>query len=269
MEIIEADVLQIDAGHSRYIFAQDGSARLLRWQVGLADSSWRGIVSDQCNSRCQLNVRAMPVAGLEEFEITDMEFVRYSGIGECLIFGPKDIRRCRTCIPKFSYKLLDLSVRIEMILDNIGTFPLHWCPVICAPLHLPWHGGLSIDQYSIRSKARKKFTLNDDFTVIESAKCADRLPISFPEGNILAISGIQDHRASIATKNEEETLSVIFCGKYPNAHFALKPTGKLGCVEFLCMPDLPSFDSNFKEWSRYRCIQPGKADSFAIELSVC
>jgi hypothetical protein len=211
----------------------------------------------------------MPVAGLEEFEVTDVEFVRYSEAGDRLIFGPKNLGRCHACIPKFSYRLLDLSVRIEIMLDNVGAFPLHWCPVICAPLHLPWHGNLSIDQYSIRNKAKKKFTLNDDLTVIESAKCADRLPISFSGENILAISGMQDSRISMATRNEEETLSVIFCGKYPNAYFALKPTGRLGCVEFLCMPDLPSYGSDFREWSRYRCIQPGKMDSFAVELSVC
>ncbi|MDR2436088.1 MAG: hypothetical protein LBD33_02140 [Puniceicoccales bacterium] len=269
MEIAEADVLQINAGPSRYYFAQDGSARLLQWQIGLADASWRDVISDQCNSRCKLNIRAMPMAGLGEFEIDDVKFVRYRDVGECLIFGPKDPERCRTCVPKFSYKLMDLSINIGVILDNIGTFPLHWCPVICVPLHLPWHGDLSIDQYSIRSRAKKKFTLNDDLTAMESARCMDKLPISFPDGNLMAISGMQDYRASIVTKNEEETLSIILCGKYPNAYFALGPTGKPNCTELLCMPDLPDCNADSQEWLRYRCIQPGKTDSFAIELSVC
>ncbi|MDR2720891.1 MAG: hypothetical protein LBB15_01205 [Puniceicoccales bacterium] len=268
MEIAEVDVLQIDVGPSRYCFAQDGSARLLRWQISLADFSLRSIVSDQWNSRCQLNIRAMPVAGLGEFEIDDVKFVRYHGTDKCLIFGPKNPEWCRACVPKFSYRLMDLSIGIEIMLDNIGTFPLHWCPVIRVPLCLPWHDDLSIDQYSIRSKAKKKFTLNDDLTVIESAKCADKLPISFPNENLMAISGMQDYRMSIVTKNEEETLSVILCGKYPNAYFALRRTEMVNCIEFLCMPDLPGCDANSKEWLCYRCIQPGKADSFAIELSV-
>ncbi|MDR3274231.1 MAG: hypothetical protein LBS87_02805 [Puniceicoccales bacterium] len=269
MGIAEVDMLQIDVGPSRYFISQDGSARLVGWQIGLADSSWRNVVSNGGNFRCQLNVRAMPVAGLREFEATDVEFVRCPDAGECVIFGPKDLEQCRMCVPKFSYKLLDLSVRIEMILDNIGTFPLHWCPVICVPIHLSWHDNLSIDQYFIRSKAKKKFILNNDLSVVESSKCSDKLPIALSEYSVLAVSGMQDYKVSIATKNGEETLSVIFCGKYPNAYFALKQTERCNCVELLCMPDLPCYDADFKDWPRYRCVQPSKSDSFTIELSVC
>ncbi|MDR1255938.1 MAG: hypothetical protein LBJ94_03400 [Puniceicoccales bacterium] len=269
MENQEADILQIDVGPSRYFIAGDGSARLMGWQIGLADSSWRDVLFSGIGSQWQLNARAMPVAGLGELAFADIEFVRYPAEGDCLAFGPKDSELCHPCIPKISYRLSDLSMRFEISLDNVGTFPLHWCPLIRMPIRIPWHSDLTLDQYSIRSKAKKKFLLNEDLSLIESAKCGDKIPVVLPEGNVLAISAMQDYKASLVTKNEEEALSLIFCGKYPRAYFALRRGEKRGCVEFLCMPDLPNCDADFKDWSHYRCIQPNEGESFAVELSVC
>ncbi|MDR0715754.1 MAG: hypothetical protein LBF25_03240 [Puniceicoccales bacterium] len=266
MEIPGTGTLQIDVGPSRYFIARDGSANLMKWQIGLADASWRDIIFNDGNSKHQLNIRAMPVAGLEEFDLAAVDFA-CSQNGEVLTFEPKDSEQCSTCIPRVSYKLSDLSIHIEISLDNVGAFPIYWCPLICVPIHLPWHGGLTIDQYSIRSKAKKKFLLNNDLSVVESAKCAEKVPINLTQNSILAINGMQDYRASIITKNEEEALSVIFCGKYQNAHLALKQIKRNYYVDLLCMPDLPNYDAEFKDWLRYRCIQPNKSDSFAVELS--
>jgi hypothetical protein len=265
----KTDVLRVAVGPSCYHIAQDGSAKLLKWQIGLADSSWREIISAESNFSCQFNVRALPISGFHGSEVSQVEFAcRYTG-GESVVFEPKNPSQCRACIPRISYKLTDLTVAIEVALDSVCTFPLHWCPVICIPICLPWHPDLSLDQYSLRSRAKKKLILNDDFSVIESEKYGGNLPIILSDSNILAISGIQDYTASIATKNEEENLSVIFCGKYPNAYFAVKLTPVPNCTELICMADLPNYDENSKNWANYRCIQPGKTDAFALKLSVC
>jgi hypothetical protein len=270
METVKSEALRVDVGPSRYLIAQDGSARLLSWRIELADSSWRDVTSDVANSSHRFNVRALPVVGLGESDESDVEFVHYHDSDNCVTFGPKNPELSSSYIPRISYNLSDLSIRLSVSLDNVCAFPLYWCPVASFSVHLPWHAAMPIDQYSLRSRAKKKFILNGDFSVMESSKCPNSFQINLPEnGNILAVSGMQDSKVSLATQNEEETLSVIFCGKYPNAYCCLRETAVRSCTELLCMPDLPTTEESSQDWLRHRRVQPGHSDTFTVELSIC
>lgn len=268
-EFLDENINEFNVGPSKYRISQNGT-NVLDWRIILADNSWRRVILNTDLSAEQsymFNVHALPIVGLASSWAEDVVFVRYHSDENSLTFGPKDTDSCHVCVPKISYHLSDLSFKIKMILDNLSTFPIYWCPVMQVRLYLPWHAFLSLDQYSLKSKAKKKISLSDDYVILESSKCLEKLQLTDIENNILAVTGFQDPKLSITTKNEEESIYITFSGKNPNACLGLKKTLIKNCTKLLCMADLPNTDDS-SDWSRYKCIQSGQSDEFSIELSV-
>ncbi len=262
----------LSVGPSRYRILNDGSANVVEWEIVLADNSCHKILNYNLNnsiSGFHFNVRALPIVGLSAMSLDDLFFTMSECSCESTVFELSQSDLCNICLPNIRYSFYDLSLRVEMSLKNVSVFPIYWCPVIMLNLHLPWHKNLSLDQYVIHSKAKKKLVLNKEYTILESGRCSDKLPLrELDSGIIAAISNIQDPRVAITTKNEEETIYVTFNGKYPNACLGLSRSDTEYCTKLLCMMDIPE-DEPSGEFLHHKCIPSGQTDTFAIELSVC
>ncbi|MDE6432243.1 MAG: hypothetical protein K2L13_02500 [Opitutales bacterium] len=256
-------------GPSQYHLLNDGTGTLAKWRIVLADDSWRELLNVRSNNViADFNIRALPMIGLPKEQMEHLRFKQAERSTNSIVFELDNHDLCRTCIPRIKYVFSDLSFKIDLQLENISAFPIYWCPIIRLGLHLPWHENLSLDQYSLCSKSKKRLTLNRDYVILNSGKCPERLSLAgLEDGDVLAVSGIQDPKISINTKNEEESVRIALGGKYQNAYIGLQKTNNEYCTELLCMLDLPSDDDG--DLSRCKCVTSEKSGDFSIELSVC
>ncbi len=266
-DILSENLNIFTVGPSHYRFAKD---RIVDWKIVLADNSCREVLNNESGGTiCDFNVRALPIVGLPDIDTQNVALKKSNITSHSVTFELDDIDLCRICFPRIKYTFSDLSFKLEMELNNISTFPIYWCPIIRFQLHLPWHKTLSLDQYAIYSKSKKKLILNNEYTVLESGKCPERVQlVNMDSGNIIAITNIQDPKITITTKNEEELLYVTLGGKYPNACLGLHKTDTEYCTELLCMLDLPNSDDS-TDFSHYKCVASKQVSNFVIELSVC
>lgn len=253
---------------SRYRVSTDWKKGLVGWRIVLADDSWRELLNGNIEENfADFNICALPVAGASTIKMDDLEFLRDNDTQNTVIFEPRKQLESEVCIPRIKYSFSELSLKIELSLENISVFPIYWCPVIRVGLQLPWHKNSSLDQYTLCSRSKKRLTLNTDNVSLGSGKCPERLSLAgLEDNNILAITGIQDPKVAISTKNDEESVYVTLCGKYPNAHLGLRKTSDECCTELICMPNLPN--TNAGDFSHHICVASKESAKFVIELSV-
>lgn len=252
-------------GPSEYRLFSRGGDDFVDWRIILADDSCRKLLREHPTNH-KFNICALPIVGLSAEQMENFSFVRVDHGENFVTF---ESASQNVCISRVRYQFFDLSFRVKLQLENLSNFPIYWCPAINLGLHLPWHENLSLDQYSIHSKSKRKLILNDDYAVLSSNKCPDRLSLAELEeksNNTLAITGMQDPKIAISTKNEEESVHVTLCGKHPDAYIGLHKTNDPYCTELRCMLDLPVEDAG--DFSHYKCVASKKVGEFEIELSV-
>ncbi|MDR2778887.1 MAG: hypothetical protein LBB16_01190 [Puniceicoccales bacterium] len=273
LKLLSADVLP-----SRYLFCPQEVARIISWQIIMADNSIRDVLFSEMNgensindmgSKIFFNAKSMPLAGFDSLGIENLKFVKTSDTKHEIIFVPEKGTN-PSFSPKVMYRLAELYFRLEISVTNLGTMPIYWRPAIHFFINLPWIGGTSLEKYIVKNLARKRLRISDDMHVINTVKSGEKVSLELLNSDIVGFSQLQDSKVWIGTLNEEEGLSFIFGNKTSKSVLMIRKTSTAGKIEVAFVSDMPSENSGNTtnaDIQNYTMIAPNETDTFATEIS--
>ncbi|MDR2776976.1 MAG: hypothetical protein LBB17_02955 [Puniceicoccales bacterium] len=271
-------LLSADISPSRYLFCPQDVARIISWQIIMADDSIRDILFSEMDgedsvgdigSKIFFNAKSMPLAGFDSLGIENLKFVKSSDTKYEIIFIPENDAEL-SFLPKITYRLSELYFRLEISVENRGTTPIYWCPAIHFFINLPWINGTPLEKYVVKNLAKKRLRISDDVRVINSVKSNERTSLELLSSDIIGFTQLQDSKIWIGTPNEEEGLSFIFGNKTQKSVLVIRKTPIAGKVDVAFVADMPSENSGHMinaDIQNYAMIAPDETDTFAVEIS--
>ncbi|MDR2603401.1 MAG: hypothetical protein LBC11_02475 [Puniceicoccales bacterium] len=271
-------LLSADISPSRYLFCPQDVARIISWQIIMADNSIRDILFsemdgedsvDDIGSKIFFNAKSMPLAGFDSLGIESLKFVKTSNAKYEIAFAPENDAEL-SFLPKITYRLSELYFRLEISVTNRGTMPIYWSPAIHFFINLPWINGTPLEKYIVKNLAKKRLRISDDMRVINSVKSSERISLELLNSDIIGFTQLQDSKIWIGTPNEEEGLSFIFGNKTKRSVLMIRKTSIAGKVDVAFVSDMPSEDSGNTtnaDIQNYAMIASNETDMFAIEIS--
>ncbi|MDR0742018.1 MAG: hypothetical protein LBE98_00965 [Puniceicoccales bacterium] len=271
-------LLSADVSPSRYLFCPQDIARIISWQIVMADNSIRDILFSEMDgedsignigSKIFFNAKSMPLAGFDSLGIENLKFVKTSDTKYEMAFTPENDTEL-SFLPKITYRLSELYFRLEISVTNHGTMPIYWCPAIHFFISLPWINGTPLEKYIVKNLAKKRLRISDDMRVINSVKSNERTSLELLNNDIIGFTQLQDSKIWIGTPNEEEGLSFIFGNKTQKSVLMIRKTPIANKVDVAFVADMPSEGSGNMtnaDIQNYAMIAPNETDTFAIEIS--
>ncbi|MDR1891060.1 MAG: hypothetical protein LBQ23_02655, partial [Puniceicoccales bacterium] len=270
-------LLSADVSPSRYLFCPQDVARIISWQIVMADNSIRDVLfsemdgEDSINdmgSKIFFNAKSMPLAGFDSLGIENLKFVKISDSKYDITFAPEN--DAISFLPKITYKLSELYFRLEISVTNRGTMPICWCPAIHFFINLPWINGTPLEKYIVKNLAKKRLRISDDMRIINSVKSSERTSLELLNNDIIGFTQLQDSKIWMGTPNEEEGLSFIFGNKTQKSVLMIRKTPTTGKIEVAFVSDMPSENGGNMtnaDIQNYAMIAPNETDTFATEIS--
>ncbi|MDR1457379.1 MAG: hypothetical protein LBI47_00775 [Puniceicoccales bacterium] len=271
-------LLSADISPSRYLFCPQDVARIISWQIVMADNSIRDILFSEVDgedsigdigSKIFFNAKSMPLAGFDSLGIESFKFEKISDSKYEIIFVPENDAGL-SFLPKITYRLSELYFRLEISITNRGTMPICWCPAIHFFINLPWINGTPLEKHIIKNLAKKRLRISNDMHIINSVKSNERTSLELLNNDIIGFTQLQDSKIWIGTPNEEEGLSFIFGNKTKRSVLMIRKTPIAGKVEVAFVSDMPSEDSGSMtnaDIQNYAMVASNETDIFAIEIS--
>jgi hypothetical protein len=271
-------LLSEEIAPSRYLFCMQDSAKMISWQITMADGSVRDILFDEMNgesaieaigSKIFFNAKSMPMAGFQNFNLEGLEFRKLEENDSGIVFVPEDGKNL-PCTPRVTYKLSELYFHIEIALTNNGSMPMYWRPAIHFFVNLPWTSETPIEKYIIKTLAKKRLRISDSMCVINSVKAAEKTSLELLNDGAIGFTQLQDSKVWVGTSNEEEGLSFIFANRTQKSVFVLRKTVTSGKTEVAFLCDIPSEADDAianGDMKTYMPIAPGGTEIFSAEIS--
>lgn len=164
-----------------------------------------------------------------------------------------------------TYRFKELSLGIEVQLDNVDKVPIPWGAGTRWHLALPWHGELKIQDYVTDASAKKMFRQSDSgaWLPFERPQTTGRnSPTSLDtyEHHTVCYNKVKTQSIAIGPKSGEEDIHFI-CHTSPESDWQLKLTSTRDgyCV---LEQNIGSMEEP-KVW-----VHPGRSGSFNCELSL-
>jgi hypothetical protein len=269
-------LLSSSVASSRYIICPDDTAKLVSWQIAMADNTVRDVLFSETESRDGVknvgskiffNARSMPMAGFEPMAVENLEFQKLPDGARELTFVPKDSEF--PCHPRIIYKLSELYFRVEISLTNLSSTPMCWRPEIHFFVNLPWTSATPLEKYVARSFAKKRLRVSDDLQVIGSAKSVEKISLGLLDDGAIGFGQLQDSKIWVGTPNEEEGLSFIFGNKTQRSTMVMRKTKTAEKVEIAFLFDIPVDNGGSisnGDVQSYAIISPDITDTFSAEI---
>jgi hypothetical protein len=271
-------LLAADVSPSRYLFCPCDAAKMVSWQIVMADNSVRDVLFSEISqknpmesvgSRVFFNAKSVPISGFQDLGIEALEFKMAESNNHGITFVGEN-RENLPCSATVSYKLSELYFRAEIALCNDGTLPIYWRPAVHFFINLPWIGDTPIEKHVVKSLAKKRMRMADDFTLINSAKSSEKTSLELLNDGGIGFTQLQDSRIWLGTSNEEEGLSFIFGNKTQRSAFVLRRTETDGKVEVAFLADMPvdgDMSISNGDLQNYSVVPQRKTEVFSVEIS--
>jgi hypothetical protein len=270
-------LLSASVAPSQYIFCPDDTAKLVGWQVAMADNTVRDVLFSEVSARDDVknvgskiffNAKSMPLSGFESMDVEGLRFRKSADSEFELIFEVDDVRNF-PCRPRVTYKLSELYFHVEISLTNTSSMPMYWRPEVHFFVNLPWTDGVSLEKYVVKSWAKKRLRVSDEMRVVSSVKSAERTPLELLNDGALGFGQLQDSKVWIGAPNEEEGLSFIFGNRTQRSAIVIGKTKTDGKVEVSFLSDIPEEGNKSVsngDMQNYTIIPPNITDSFSAEI---
>jgi hypothetical protein len=270
-------LLSLSVAPSQYIFCPDDTAKLVSWQIAMADNTVRDILFSEVNSKNDVKdvgsrvffaAKFMPMAGFEPINLEELEFNASTDNGNELTFVADNFRNF-PCRPKVIYKLSELFFHVELSLTNIGSMPICWRPEIHFFVNLPWTDGAPLGKYVVKSLAKKRLRVSDNSRVIGSAKSSEKVSLELLNDGAFGIGQLRDSKIWVGTPNEEEGLSFIFGNRTHRSTLVMRRTNVPRNVEISFLSDIPTEADRAisnGDIQTYTIIPPNITDTFSAEI---
>jgi hypothetical protein len=261
---------------SRYIFCPNDAAKLVSWQIAMADNTIRDVLFSEVNSRDDVygvgskiffNAKSVPISGFETISIEELRFKEFAGSGYELVFVPENADGL-PCRPRITYKLSELYFRVEISITNSGEMPMYWRPEIHFFVNLPWTEGTQLERYVVKNLAKKRLRVSDDLRVIGFAKCSEKISLELLNDCAIGFCQLRDSKIWIGTPNEEEGLSFIFGNKTQRSAMVMRKTETARKTGIAFFSDIPN-EANISicgDVQSYTIIPPDMTDTFSAEI---
>lgn len=294
-----AEILKFKAGASTYLLNPKEGARLVNWNISMADGVVRDIIYWDENaplsgadfvSASGGMFPMFPFGGPSYFDgkkgfwkspdgrVLPMKLhgYAYDGVFETVFSSDFDIRlrlvpsdALREAYPYkceffVHYRFGELSFSCELILSNESPEKIPWGCALHPYFYLPWIGGTSRKNYRLLSDAKKAFSF-DGATGTSSP--ADIFKNSFDDPSMVnkVWTSLKQASAKFGPKNGEEDITVKIGGggKELGASFITwsKPDAPFYCVEpWMSPPNSAAKPVHF--------VETGETKSFSAEFSL-
>jgi hypothetical protein len=271
-------LLSAEVFPSQYLFSPDDAAKIVSWQIIMADNSTRDILSSatqpednmaNMGSQIFFNAKSMPISGFENFNVERLKFKHLGCEDGKLVFVP-ECQEELPFMPRTAYRLSELYFRMEISMTNNGTMPIYWRPSLHFFITLPWAVGIPLEKHIVRVLAKKRLRISEDLRVISSAKSSEKTSLESLNDGPIGFTQLLDSKIWIGTSNEEEGLSFIFGTKTRQSTIMMRKTKTPGQIEVDFVSDIPPESNNslsHDEMQNHTIIPPGGSDTFAAEIS--
>ncbi|MDR1433076.1 MAG: hypothetical protein LBI61_01910 [Puniceicoccales bacterium] len=270
-------LLSAEVPPSRYLFCPEHAAKIISWQITMADGSVRDVLFSEMRgandiesvgAKIFFNAKSMPISGFQNFDIEDLPFKKVESDENGIVFVPENASL--PCIPKVSYRLSELYFHMEISLANSGTMPIYWRPAIHFFVNLPWTEEMPLEKHVVKCIAKKRLRLSDSIVVINSAKSSEKTSLDLLGDGAIGFSQLQDSKIWIGTSNEEEGLSFIFGNKTQRSILMIRKAESNGKAEVAFLWDTKADDSgelSNGDMRNHMVIAPGGTEIFSAEIS--
>ncbi|MDR3144128.1 MAG: hypothetical protein LBT64_01345 [Puniceicoccales bacterium] len=278
VEFNNLKLLAANVTPSRYLFNPSDVAKLISWQIVMADNSVRDILFAEIGSggnfksvgsSIRFNAKSMPISGFQDFDVETLKFKVADSNKYEIVFTPEDVENL-ACQPRIVYKLSELYFHLEIAVTNRSGMPIYWRPEIHFFVTLPWTDETPLEKYIVKSVAKKRLRMADDLSIISSTKSSEKIPLDALENGTFGLTQLSDSKIWIGTSNEEEGISFIFGNKTPKSVFVMRKTATANKVEAAFLSDLPSATDGTVsngDMQNYMAIAPNRTGSFSAEIS--
>ncbi len=289
-------------GHSSFLATPEHGARLLSWELGLADNSTRKVIywPDNADWNNPKDIRGgnpvlFPFAGRSYadgkklfWESPDKGILpmpqhgfainglfEVTGINEhgfSAQFVPN--ATAREAYPyhyRFTatYRFHELRMEVVFALENLESFPLPWAPGHHFYFMLPWHKGLSRKDYFIKLPAKKACRHGTDGKLIPLKEKEMNTTFDNPEICDRIHYHFTENRVQFGPKSGEENVTLIINPKEGMSQNSSVVTwSETAESPFYCIEPWLGLPNSVEHKKGLHFVNPGATETFSVEVSL-
>lgn len=299
----EYSVKKWTRGASTFLAWPEKGARLMSWQIQLADGSTRDVIywPEDADLSNPVKIRGgnpvlfpfvartfdggqedywktpagerlpMPRHGFARDGAFHIESITEEGFTAALeptAAGQKVYPYAYTF--SVTYRFEQLSLFVDFKLENKDSVNIPWCAGHHFYFNLPWHKGLNRGSYCINIPARKAFYHGGSGKLEPVKGFAQETSFDDPSLVDRIHCGLKSNEVVFGSKDGEEQISVkIGDTRVPSPWTALTTWTEDSESPFYCVEPWMGPPSSMDNKKGLHIVEPGKTECFSVEISLC